>query len=299
MVTAGIILVNVAVFALTWPQEKAMTSVVGGEHKRNMARRMILVLESSPSISERDRIFMRTAVDAPDFPSPGLNSLFERTEDSKNTLPSKILFEWEALYPLYRSYLTSLSVQPKSTRPFYAYGFLSHGNKWGVVTHLFLHAGCLHLFFNMLFLWAFAGAIEPFVRGHVVSLYAGGGISAALCQLAWGIPPDVPMIGASGAISAIMGFGLTALPRLKTKIFYLLAPVISVKYGCFDAPLWFFLPLWFFQQVILALVTRGNEAVEVGYGAHLGGFIVGGVLGLLAHWINPGRFKLSEEESVW
>ncbi len=299
IVTAALVLALGFVFSITWPLEKRGRAVVGGDDERNLARDMVGVLLNEPTLSVADKAQLRVAPSEPGFPSPGLKNLFDRVEQNRATLSPKTRYEWDNLYPLHKAYEKTRAARPDATSPFRSYGYFKDRPWPGLLTHLFLHGGVAHLVFNLLFLWCFAGVLEPTLGKHVLTLFLAGGVGAGLAQVAWGIPPDVPMVGASGAISALMGFGLAALPHLKTKIFYVLAPFLSVKYGAFDAPLWFFLPLWVFQQVLMALLTRNNALVEVGYGAHLGGFVLGAAAGVAFRVLKPELCRATREEDPW
>lgn len=299
LITASLILALAFVFSITWPLEKRGRSVVGGDDERNLARDMVRVLSTESTLSEADRAQLRVAPAAADFPSPGLKNLFDRVEGNKSLLSSRTRYEWDNLYPVHRAFQQTRTARPEATSPFRSYGYFKNRPWPGILTHLFLHGGVAHLVFNLLFLWCFAGVLEPTVGKHVLTIFIGGGLGAAVAQVLWGIPPDVPMVGASGAISALMGFGLASMPHMKTKIFYVLAPFLSVKYGSFDAPLWFFLPLWVFQQVLMALLTRNNALVEVGYGAHLGGFVLGAAAGFTFRLFKPELCRATREESPW
>lgn len=299
VLTAALILTEVFFFSVTWPLEKRQRSAVGSDDERNIARDLVRVLSADPYFPESDKAQLRVAPMESNFPSPALKALFERTERNKALLASKTRYEWDGLYPLHRAYQKSRTENPRATSPFRRFGFFKNGNFTGLFTHLFLHGGVAHVVFNMLFLWCFAGVIEPTLGKHLLTLFFAGGAGAAGAQILWGIPPDVPMVGASGAISALMGFGLAALPHMKTKIFYVLAPFLSVKYGWFDAPLWFFVPLWVFQQVVMGLLTRGNALIQVGYGAHLGGFALGAAAGFIFRLAKPELCRPAQEESPW
>src|SRR5439155_26285411 len=90
-------------------------------------------------------------------------------------------------------------------------------------THMFVHGGWLHLIGNMLFLWIFGSLIEDALRPWGLALlFLGGGIMAALAHiamsLAFGKPVDVPMVGASGAIAAIMGLFTLRFWRTRVEI---------------------------------------------------------------------------------
>jgi len=132
-------------------------------------------------------------------------------------------------------------------------------------TSMFLHGGFIHLGGNMLYLWIFGNNIEDSL-GHkrFVFFYLCSGVVAALFQLLYDPASSVPMIGASGAISGILGAYLLLFPyaRIKTLIFIL----IFIK--VVELPAVVLLTIWFFMQIIFS-----QEGVA--WYAHIGGFIFG------------------------
>jgi membrane associated rhomboid family serine protease len=157
-------------------------------------------------------------------------------------------------------------------------------NRWGLVpahpsvhafvTHMFMHAGWLHLIGNLLIFYLAAPFIED-VWGR--PLFAGffilGGIVAALAHFLRYSDSIVPMIGASGAVSAVMGAFLIRYWHTKIRFFYMFGIIIR---GTFDAPAWVMLPLWLVQQVFFATLTDSlTSGGGVAYWAHIGGFLFG------------------------
>lgn len=140
-------------------------------------------------------------------------------------------------------------------------------------TSMFIHADLFHILFNMYFLWIFGSRIEGFIgHGRFLLLYVLSGLSAIIFHIA--ITPiggydtlAIPAVGASGAISGVLGSYLLILPhtRLVVCMFFLLIPF------CFNLPASAFLLLWFAQQVIYGYLRLGGVA----YFAHVGGFVMG------------------------
>ncbi|HND64907.1 MAG TPA: rhomboid family intramembrane serine protease [Elusimicrobiota bacterium] len=281
--TLALLLINVLVFAVTWPLERAQTSVVSADHRAAAAQTLCHILNHEPSLAPADRDLL-SAADAPAFPTEGQDRLFRRIAENANQLSARGRYEWDSAYPIYASYSVSLKKNPRGGSVFQKWGFERGRFFPEIFTHQFLHAGFGHLFFNMLFLWAVGGVVESAGSGLLVAVYLLGGVAAALGQLAWGLPDHQVMVGASGAISAILGFGLATVPRARTRVAYVAAPVLSVRYGAFNSPLWFFVPLWVFQQAVYGLVTRPYGGTTVGYGAHLGGFAAGLAAGAAARY---------------
>jgi len=135
-----------------------------------------------------------------------------------------------------------------------------------VFTSMFLHGGFLHLAGNMLYLWIFGNNIEDSM-GHrrFVLFYLCSGVAAAIFQLLYDPSSIVPMIGASGAVSGILGAYLVLLPhaRIKTIIF------IFIFIKIIELPAVLLLTIWFFMQLLL------SQGEGVAWYAHIGGFIFG------------------------
>jgi membrane associated rhomboid family serine protease len=139
-----------------------------------------------------------------------------------------------------------------------------------LVTSIFMHGGWAHVLGNMLFLWIFGNNIEDRVgRRRFLLFYLLGGLAAAGLQLAVGPSSDVPNIGASGAIAAVLGGYLLLYPT---------AAVITYIPPFFVLPLpaIFFLAGWFALQILAASAVQvGSTGGGVAYFAHIGGFAFG------------------------
>ena len=144
-----------------------------------------------------------------------------------------------------------------------------------VFTSMFMHGSIIHLGGNMLFLWIFGNNIEDSMnRVKYLAFYLLGGIAAVAAQTA--IDPDaaVPTIGASGAVSAVLGGYLLLYPR---------ARVVTVVFFVFfftliELPALLVLGFWFVQQLLFAtydLNSPGGDGGGVAYFAHIGGFVFG------------------------
>lgn len=146
-----------------------------------------------------------------------------------------------------------------------------------IVTSMFLHGGWMHLLGNMLFLWVFGDNVED-ALGHVrfVLFYLLGGVVAAMAQLAVEPSSAVPMVGASGAISAVLGAYLSLYPRARVLV---LVPIV-VFMMFFEFPAWLVIIEWFVLQLLTGLGSIGQRAGTSGVAtfAHLGGFVAGLVL---------------------
>jgi membrane associated rhomboid family serine protease len=153
-----------------------------------------------------------------------------------------------------------------------------HGVDWQtLLTSLFLHGGWVHLLGNMLYLWIFADNIEAVV-GNVRFLlfYLAGGLAASLTQVLIDPSSGIPIVGASGAIAAVMGAYIVMFPGSRVKMLFLLFFIV------FYVPSWVFLGLWFIQQAmsgIGALDMMSEESGGIAWWAHIGGFVFGLALG--------------------
>jgi membrane associated rhomboid family serine protease len=158
-----------------------------------------------------------------------------------------------------------------------------------LVTHVFLHAGFLHLFFNLLFLYLTAPFVEdlwgPFA---FAAFYLGSGVVAGGLY-AWQYNDlEVPLIGASGAVSAVMGAFLVLRGNVKIRFLVFLGIAVAT----FRAPAWVMLPLWFVGELFSALRADvegpGLGGAGVAYWAHVWGFACGLVVAKVsARWVEP------------
>ncbi len=161
-----------------------------------------------------------------------------------------------------------------------------HGvHVWGLVSHMFLHAGLFHLGGNMLFLWIFGDNLEE-QMGHAgfALFYLLCGLAAAGAQI-WAEPfSGLPMIGASGAIAGVMGGYLLLFPRARVDV----VVIFIIFFRVFTLPASMMLGLWFGLQVFSGYALTGAEG-GVAYWAHAGGFAAGVVLALPVFWRNGGQ----------
>jgi membrane associated rhomboid family serine protease len=143
-------------------------------------------------------------------------------------------------------------------------------------TSMFLHGGWLHLLGNMLFLWVFGGAVEE-ALGHFQYLifYLICGVGSALVHTAFNLGSKLPTVGASGAISGVMGAFIVLFPRARvTTLIPALLLFFTVK-----IPAYLMLGYWFFLQFFSGVASLGmTDQGGVAWWAHVGGFILGAVL---------------------
>ena len=148
-----------------------------------------------------------------------------------------------------------------------------------LLTSQFLHGGFLHLGSNMLYLWIFADNVEDRLgHGRFLLLYLGGGVASAVVQLLMSPRSSVPMVGASGAIAAVLGAYLLLFPSARIVT---LVP-LWFFWERVELPAFLFLGLWFLLQWVQGLTSLGQVANVGGiaFWAHIGGFI-SGMLGIL------------------
>jgi len=149
------------------------------------------------------------------------------------------------------------------------------GLTWqAALTSMFLHGGWVHLISNMWFLWLFGNNIEDSM-GHLRFLlfYALAGLAAAAAHVLSGPGSMVPTVGASGAISGVMGAYLVLYPRVRIRTLFFIVFLIRVQ----AVPAWMVLILWFATQ-LLAGYTDAVAQAGVAFWAHIGGFVAGVLL---------------------
>jgi membrane associated rhomboid family serine protease len=147
---------------------------------------------------------------------------------------------------------------------------------WTVITSMFAHGGWFHLFGNMLFLWVFGNNIED-VTGHgkFLIFYLLCGIAAAATQTFVSPHSVVPMIGASGAISGVLGAYVLLYPKVRVHTLIILPIYITTV----ALPAWVMLGYWILIQVLSGLGSLSEiDKGGVAFFAHVGGFIAGLVL---------------------
>jgi membrane associated rhomboid family serine protease len=144
-----------------------------------------------------------------------------------------------------------------------------------LITHMFLHAGWLHVLGNMLFLWVFGDNVED-TLGHAKYLlfYLLCGVTAGLSQVVIDPGSRIPMVGASGAIAGVMGAYLVKFPRSEVKMLTWFIIIFT-----FDVPAWAMLIYWFAIQLFGGYGSLGDTAQGgTAFFAHIGGFVMGIIL---------------------
>jgi membrane associated rhomboid family serine protease len=168
-----------------------------------------------------------------------------------------------------------------------------------LLTSMFLHGSWMHLIGNMWFLWLFGNNVEDsMTRPRFVVFYLLSGLAAALLQVVFEPNSNIPMVGASGAISGVMGAYLVLFPRVRV---YTLV-TLGFYFNTIALPAWGMLVYWAFLQIVGGLGRVGGEGGGVAFWAHIGGFVAGVVLVKLftnrsrlvaheAHHYRPQRWR--------
>jgi rhomboid family protein len=144
-----------------------------------------------------------------------------------------------------------------------------------LVTSMFLHGSWMHLLGNMWFLWLFGNNVEDSMgRLRFVIFYLLSGLAAAMGQVLTSPSSAIPMIGASGAISGVMGGYLVLYPNVRVYALLFLGFFVT----SIALPAWMMLGYWLLIQFVSGLVAFGGELGGVAFWAHVGGFAAGVVL---------------------
>jgi membrane associated rhomboid family serine protease len=198
-------------------------------------------------------------------------------------------------------YLWQLSLPPEGKQeattllgfmPGVLFGYARiEGDPWvspagSIFTAMFLHGGFFHLAGNMLFLWIFGDNVEDRVgRGRFVAFYLICGAVAALTQALPDRWSTVPMVGASGAVSGVLGGYLVLYPRGNV--------LIAMPFLLARVPALVMLGVWFVGQLARSLLIEPGE-VGVAFAAHVSGFVAGAVL---VRWFVRDRRKQRTQRS--
>ncbi len=151
------------------------------------------------------------------------------------------------------------------------------GNTWyTVLTSMFMHGGWLHVIGNMWFLWVFGNNVEDSMgRIRFVFFYVATGLVAAAAQTLMNPSSAIPMVGASGAISGVMGAYIILYPRVRVHMLIFLGIFITR----ITVPAVWMLGYWFLLQLLGGLPTLSRETGGgVAFFAHAGGFVAGMLL---------------------
>jgi membrane associated rhomboid family serine protease len=168
------------------------------------------------------------------------------------------------------------------------------GLTWGaLLTSVFLHGSWVHLIGNMWFLWIFGNNVED-AMGHLrfAVFYTLTGVIAALGHVAVDPTSTLPLVGASGAISAIMGAYLVLYPRARVATLF----VFIIVFKIIRLPAFVMLGMWFAYQLLASLLTPVGVGGGVAFTAHIAGFLAG--LGLIFVFRNPKLVAAKRSEAA-
>jgi membrane associated rhomboid family serine protease len=143
-----------------------------------------------------------------------------------------------------------------------------------ILTSMFMHGGWMHLIGNMLYLWIFGDNVEDSMgHGRFMVFYLLCGVAAALAQAVPEPSSQIPMVGASGAISGVLGAYLLLHPHARV----LVAVPLGFILHTMRLPAGIVLVLWFGLQLLSNLMAQSGQG-GVAFRAHIGGFIAGVLL---------------------
>jgi membrane associated rhomboid family serine protease len=172
-------------------------------------------------------------------------------------------------------------------------------NRLTPLTSMFLHGGWAHLLGNALYLWVFGNNVEDSLgRARFLVFYLLCGLAAAFTHVLLNGASPVPTVGASGAISGVLGGYLVLYPRVRVRTYF---PPIFL----FHVPAWFVLVFWFGEQILAGLPQLSPMRPDVSSGvavwAHVGGFVAGVVLVKLFEnrALVRRRTALGDARAVW
>jgi len=142
---------------------------------------------------------------------------------------------------------------------------------WATVfTSMFLHGGWIHLIGNLLYLWIFGDNVEDRLgHGRYTVFYLLCGVAAALAQALPDPESQIPMVGASGAISGVLGAYLLMYPRAHVLVLIPMGPFSQLM----RLPAMLVLGLWFAMQLLSEMAAA--DGAGVAFRAHIGGFVAG------------------------
>lgn len=169
---------------------------------------------------------------------------------------------------------------------------LSVGDITDIFTSMFMHAGLAHVGGNMLYLWIFGDNVEDSMgHGRYLLFYLVGGLVASLTHILTNPGSQIPTVGASGAIAAVLGAYLVLYPQ--SKVLTIIPLGFFIRMSLIPASI--VLGLWFVLQFFSGVLSLGGPDVGgVAFWAHIGGFVAGVVMAKLF-----GKRRHSEYAVYW
>ncbi len=169
-------------------------------------------------------------------------------------------------------------------------GGLGIGDVLDVFTSMFMHAGLAHIGGNMLYLWIFGDNVEDAMgHGRYLFFYLTGGGVASLAHILTNPGSQIPTVGASGAIAAVLGAYLILYPQSRVSTLIFIGYFIRLAM----VPAIVVLGLWFVLQLFQGVLTLGAADVGgVAFWAHIGGFVAGLVLAKILAKRTPRYYEI-------
>jgi membrane associated rhomboid family serine protease len=262
--TMGLIILNLLIWVFT-------SRIVGPEDQARAEIRyaMFKIEYKYSEIMQQDPSFAEKIGESPD-------------RYFKNMMEPTDYELWNALYTQYMDSFKSSF--------FYRWGFKPNRiEPVTMMTSIFLHANLMHVFFNMLFLWIVGCNIEDeWGWKTFIIFYLVCGLCATLMHLAMNLGSDSPCIGASGAVSGVMGAFMVRHYKTKIRFAYYFLP-FRPFFGTFAVMACIWLPVWLVEQIVGA---KWSSMSGTAYWAHIGGFAFGAVVGLTSKGFDSVKIPL-------
>jgi membrane associated rhomboid family serine protease len=293
VITLGLILVNfVAFLGTNWVMEKQ-------DSKLSQVREHILILAArnpelilTPEVQEwRDAFRSQDPAAWADLQDPNVEVLDDWDARMRQIDdPAALQTEMDSIASQYSTLLAS-SIDQR-------YAFVSaHPRLIAYLTSNFLHLGWFHLLCNMWFLWL-AGFVLEDAWGRTLYLLVYMTAGAVACQVyAWASPGSIaPLLGASGAVSGLMGAFLVRFPRMKIRMMWFF-DLGLFPFSRFWIRAYWILPVWALLEINYGTGPRDG----IGHWAHVGGFLFGGIAAVALRYsgVEHKANKAIEEKVAW
>lgn len=202
-----------------------------------------------------------------------------------------------ALMAAVHVYLYLYASEPARHDIFYRFGVVPYTLRWwSPLTCTLLHGGWMHLLGNGYFLWLYGSCLERLLGSRrFLELYIAGAVISVWVHLATISPlyVDIPIIGASGAISAVLGAFFARLPRARLRCLFF--SIISFRPIIVNLRAWVILGMWFIGQLLYTLGVLG-EVGGIAFWAHVAGFVAGAGMGACADLLRRRALRQSERQ---
>ena len=210
---------------------------------------------------------------------PGVKHVLDRRRQIAKAPPTEVMRREQVTF----NTMAAEAVAAYHLLPKVRFGYIpAEGGFARLVSSMFVHAGFLHLLFNLLFFFVSGPFIEDvFGRPMFAVLYLLGGLAASLTYGAKHPASVIPLVGASGAIAAVMGAYLVRF--LKSKVEFLFVPLLlrPTLHFRFFVPAFVVLPLWFVKQFLEMRGEDSGGGGGIAFSAHVGGFVFGAAFALI------------------